>query len=167
MSEQKLTKKQHYVPRMYLKRWQGEYDKKLFVITKKGNSAAPKALTADDELFYQNYCYDIPNPDGTPWTSNEVEKTLGKYENRHNRLLNRILSRCENNVAILDKGTNRIEDFLEFVALMIVRNPNNIIPLNFEGVQFSTYELECLFREMFENRWNRSEEHTSELQSQR
>lgn len=154
MSEQKLTKKQHYVPRMYLKRWQGEDDKKLFVITKNGTSNAPKAVTVDDELFYQDYCYDIPNPDGTFWTSNEVEKTFGEYENRHNRLLNRILNRCEKNTTILDKGTNRIEDFLEFVALMVVRNPNNNIPFNFESIPCSTSELNCLFREMFGNKWN-------------
>ena len=92
MPEQGLTRKQHYVPRMYLKRWQCENDKKLLVITKKGKSNSIKDVTVDDKLFYQNFCYDVPNPDGTLWTSNEVEKTLGEYESRHNKLLERILS---------------------------------------------------------------------------
>ena len=76
MSDQRLTKKQHYVPRMYLKRWLCENDKKLLVITKKAQNNNVQAVSVDNELFYQDYCYDIPNPDGTLWTSNEVEKAL-------------------------------------------------------------------------------------------
>lgn len=154
MSDQRLTKKQHYVPRMYLKRWLCENDKKLLVITKKAQNNNVQAISVDNELFYQDYCYDIPNPDGTLWTSNEVEKSFGKYEKRHNKLLDRILNRCEEGVPILDKGTNRIEDFLEFVALMVVRNPNNNIPFNFDDIQFSTTELNDLFQEMFGNKWS-------------
>lgn len=154
MSDQRHTKKQHYVPRMYLKRWLCENDKKLLVITKKAQNNNVQAVSVDNELFYQDYCYDIPNPDGTLWTSNEVEKAFGKYEKRHNKLLDRILNRCEEGVPILDKGTNRIEDFLEFVALMVVRNPNNNIPFNFDDIQFSTTELNDLFQEMFGNKWS-------------
>ena len=154
MSDQRLTKKQHYVPRMYLKRWLCENDKKLLVITKKAQNNNVQAVSVDNELFYQDYCYDIPNPDGTLWTSNEVEKAFGQYEKRHNKLLDRILNRCEEDVPILDKGTNRIEDFLEFVALMVVRNPNNNIPFNFDDIQFSTTELNDLFQETFGNKWS-------------
>ena len=154
MSDQRLTKKQHYVPRMYLKRWLCENDKKLLVITKKAQNNNVQAVSVDNELFYQDYCYDIPNPDGTLWTSNEVEKAFGKYEKRHNKLLDRILNRCEEDVPIFDKGTNRIEDFLEFVALMVVRNPNHNIPFNFDDIQFSTTELNDLFQETFGNKWS-------------
>lgn len=154
MPDQKLTKKQHYIPRMYLKRWQCENDQKLLVITKKAQKNNIQSVSVDDELFYLNYCYDIPNPDRTLWTSNEVEKTFGEYENRHNRLLDRILDRCESDVPILDKGTNRIENFLEFVALMVVRNPNNNLPFSFDGIPSSTFELNGLFQEMFGNKWD-------------
>ncbi len=153
MSDQRLTKKQHYVPRMYLKRWQCENDKKLLVITKKAQYNIVQAVSVDDKLFYQEYCYDISNPDGSFWTSNEVEKALGNYELKHNRLLERILCCCEKDVPILDKGTNRIEDFLEFVALMVIRNPNSELQFKFDGIPCSTSQLDNLFHTMFGDNW--------------
>lgn len=153
MEEQKNTKKQHYIPRMYLKRWQCKNNKKLLVITKKAQDNNIKSVSVDDKLFYSDYCYDILSPDGSLLTFNEVEKELGTYENRHNRLLDRILNNCEKDVPILDKGTNRINDFLEFLVLMVVRNPNSSIPFSFDGILSSTVELDNLFREMFGNKW--------------
>ena len=86
MSDQRLTKKQHYVPRMYLKRWQRENDKRLLVVTKKTQPNSIQIVSVDDELFYQDYCYDIPNLDESFGTSNEAEKALGKLEFKPNRV---------------------------------------------------------------------------------
>lgn len=149
MSKKNLTKKQHYVPRMYLKRWQCENEEKLLVITKKVQDNGIKTVTVDDNLFYQEYCYDIIDLDGILRTSNEVEKNLGVYENKHNKLLERILRRCEEDVPVFDNGTNRIKDFLGFITLMVVRNPNNSILFSIDSIIFSTSELNDLFQVMF------------------
>lgn len=149
MSEQKLTKKQHYIPKMYLKRWEAKDDHSLLVITKKSKSPIVQKVNSDNALFYQDYCYDITYPDGTIFTSNEVEKTFGEYERRHNKLLDRILNRCEQDISILDKGTNRVEDFLYFIALMVIRNPNNNIPFTIDDLPCSTDQLDNLIHIIF------------------
>lgn len=122
---------QHYVPRMYLKRWVHDSEKNnmLYVISPKLGDFEVHEKSYDDELFYINFCYDVVSEDGELFTKNEVENHLDEYEKRHDRLLNRIIERCDKGQDVLDKGTNRFEDFMEFVGLLTVRNPNNDIPL--------------------------------------
>lgn len=149
MSEQQITKRQHYVPKMYLKRWCLQNEDQLLIISKNHEYQIVQTVATEDELFYQDFCYDVSKPMGNRLTSNEVEHSLGEYEKRHAKLLIRILERCEKHQTVLDKGTNRIKDFLEFVTLMVIRNPNNNIPFSIDAIPYSTLELDVLLAKLF------------------
>ena len=153
INKKQMTKKQHYVPRMYLKRWKTE-DGNLFVITKDTQDKKIKKVTIDDSLFYKPYCYDIILPDGTPWTKNEVEDGLGNFEDRHARLLNRIIQCCDNGTIVLNNKENRTKDFLEFVYLMVLRSPYYNIPFTLDGVETTVSELDMVLQQMFGDKWN-------------
>lgn len=156
-TKQPLTRKQHFVPRMYLKRWQCyDVDERVFVISKRRKYSEPILVSLNDKLFYRDYCYDVTDFDGKPITSNEVEEELSRYENKHNRLLDRMIQNCENGEPVLDKGNSRLEDFLEFITLLVIRNPSNTIPfillLNSGPCSTSTSELDKILREVFKCR---------------
>lgn len=149
MSEQQITKRQHYVPKMYLKRWCSQNEDHLLIISKNFENQSVRTVATDHELFYQYFCYDVSDLMGNRLTSNEVEHSLGEYEKRHDKLLIRILERCVEHQTVLDKGTNRIKDFLEFVTLMVIRNPNNNIPFIIDDIPYSTLELDILLAKLF------------------
>lgn len=154
MNNPQITARQHFVPRMYLKRWVHDDKELLFVISKYFSDTEVHEVTYDDKLFYKIFCYDIFMPNNELYTNNEVERKFAEYENRHDRLLNRMISRMDNKQPVLDKGTNRLENFLEFVSLTVLRNPQNVIPLKFDNISTSTEELSNLFFEMFGDEWN-------------
>lgn len=149
---------QHFVPRMYLKQWvhHSEKNDMLYVISPKLGNSTIFEKSYDDELFYEDYCYDVTSLDGEVLTENEIEKELGKYESRHQRLLSRVLDRCKKREKVIDKGTNRLSDFMEFVGLMAVRNPKNPLPMQtiFDDRVISSVEfanaLNAVFGECFE-----------------
>lgn len=122
---------QHFVPRMYLKRWvhDSANSKMLYVIAPKLGDFDVHEKSYDDELFYEDYCYDVVSNEGELFTKNYVEHKLDSYEKRHDRLIKRIIKRCEQKMPVLDKGVNRLSDFMEFFGLMTVRNPYNNMPL--------------------------------------
>ena len=149
MSNPPERKKQHYVPRMYLKRWENTTGM-LNIISKDDELHIPKMVSSDSELFYTDYTYDIIMPTGDSITNNEVEIELGKYETKHNRLLNRIIANCNADKPVFDKGTTRRIDFIEFVSLLIVRNPYNPIPVQIDGQTVPSSFFDVFFSELLE-----------------
>lgn len=116
---------QHFIPRMYLKRWVFDSKDMLYVVSIKFANLDIYEKSYDNELFYEDYCYDIVNNEGDLLTDNKTENILDEIEKRHDRLLNRMLERCDKHQAVLDKGTNRLDDFLNFISLLVARNPHN------------------------------------------
>lgn len=123
------TVHQHFVPRMYLKRWVHDGKDQLYVISKKLPDDEIHELSYDDNLFCEDYCYDVVSIEGENFTDNQIEHQLDKCEKKHNRLLDRIIDQCNKGERVLDKGTNRLSDFMDFVGLLTVRNPYNNMPL--------------------------------------
>ena len=154
MSKDQMKIKQHFVPRMYLKRWIHDSSGEVYVLYRQNNFSEVESISVDDERFYREYCYDIKLPSGKMYTQNEVEKILDEYEKRHNRLIDRIIERCDKNIKVLDRGTNKVQDLLEFVYLMIIRNPYTNLPLNIGNIETTSTEMTNLFLTLFGDKWS-------------
>ncbi len=120
----KDTKKQHYVPEMYLKNFCFdddrercyEYNPYSKLITKKRIS----------EICAKNYTYEIKNQNGdflVPSTKNVMEKALSKIETTDAVNLNKLISRINKTSNYIFLSAEEREFLLGFLLLMVVRNP--------------------------------------------
>jgi len=109
------TKRQHYVPRFYLKRFADPQDDygRLFVFEKKtGRSWASTPRDAGCE----NYFYQVETTGGADRQA--LEKVLGKVEQQVAPVLMRTLDSGE-----LPAGTSDSTALMNLVAMMILRTP--------------------------------------------
>lgn len=119
-----ITKEQHFVPVMYLKRF--TYDEKqewCFTLNKK-MEIHPQQI---NKICKKHYYYELRNADGSIHRLNFLEKEFfGPLETLAEPLLRQICTLIDT------QGTNNIikdfpsADLIDFLALMINRNPHTI-----------------------------------------
>ena len=119
-----VTKKQHYVPQMYLRNFcidgEGdlcyEYNPYLQAIRK----------TRIEDICAENYLYEIRNKNGVflfPDSINRIEEIFSKIESEDANFLRNILIQIDKADTFIDIGAEEREKIIGFVCLMLLRNP--------------------------------------------
>ncbi len=137
------TKKQHYVPQMYLNNF--AIDERCFVynpFTKKIENNSIR------NICEENYLYEIRNKEGVflfPDSKNQLENALSQIEGQDAELIKSILSKVEKEEDYLILSNNEREGLIGFSLLMLLRNPliRNVLPDVFKistGIEISKKE---------------------------
>lgn len=135
--QENITKKQHYVPQMYLRNFSSD-KKRVYVYDSVKNEIR---LSNIRDICEQNYIYEVRNDKGEfvfPQTINLIEKTFSKVEAEDSAFLGKLLEKIENNTdsrVILSKDEH--DSLLGFSLLMVIRNPivKSVLP---EALQISS-----------------------------
>lgn len=122
------TKKQHYVPQMYLKNF--AIDERCFVYNPFKQKIEKNSIR---NICEENYLYEIRNKDGVflfPDSKNQFENALSQIEGQDAELLNNILSRVDEEDNCLILSNDERESLIGFSLLMLLRNPliRNVLP---------------------------------------
>ncbi len=117
------VKKQHFVPRMYLK---------LFSNSSKGDRCYEYNSYTNcirnvriEEICEENYIYEIRNEKGEfliPEMKNKIEIALSKIEKQDASMLRNIIAKVEDSNDYIILRNEEREELLGFILLMILRN---------------------------------------------
>lgn len=124
IKKQSITKKQHYVPRMYLRNFciEGEKDK-CFEYNPNTKSVR---ITNINNLCEERYLYEIRNEEGdflVPDLKNQIEKALSIVETQDAEFLRFLLEEIEQSNDFIVLNDEQIKSLFSFIFLMILRNP--------------------------------------------
>ena len=144
--EKRITKKQHYIPRFYLRRFTDDagylhiydFDKQRYI------KSVPK------EFGYEKYLYETrlskPNRMGEQFLlTNDIENIFAKYEGEFDSFLKKLDSICTPNQrkgALILHGQEK--DILRrFIANLFFRNPVTMDRMNLNEVPDDFFEPEA------------------------
>lgn len=119
-----ITKKQHYVPRMYLRNFciDGEKDK-CYEYNPYTNDVR---IANINNLCEENYLYEIRDEEGiflVPELKNQIEKAFSIIENEDAGLLRDLLELIEQTRGSIVLSDDQRKKLIGFIILMILRNP--------------------------------------------
>ena len=117
----KLIKKQHYVPRMVLRRF-CDADGKIWEFNLNSQKITKRRI---EELCASNLLYEIRDEDGQffyPDRKNCFEKGLGRIENEYSPFFDDLLKQLQNK-NFVDLSENDIGLINFWIALLLLRNP--------------------------------------------
>lgn len=114
-----ITKKQHYVPQVYIKNWCSQKNELLYLYLKRGiiNTTSPKSICNED------YLYEINGKDGP--NLNYFETQYSKFETEIGKTLKKLISKLDNttNSGLIFNADEK--KFLKKLFItMLIRNPH-------------------------------------------
>jgi hypothetical protein len=124
MEKTSITKKQHYVPRMYLRNFciDGKKDK-CYEYNQHTNDVR---IANINNLCEENYLYEIRDEEGiflVPELKNQIEKAFSIIENEDAELLKDLLELIERSRDSIVLSDEQRKSLIGFIFLMILRNP--------------------------------------------
>ena len=135
-----MTKRQHYVPRFYLRNFT-DADGYLWVYDTQNSCVKrmqPEAICAESYLYETKF----ENPQAGKFVNpNEIECHFRKYEKEYSDLIRRIKSICvpEQNINALFLNAKEKRVLISFVVNLFVRNPQNMQELNLTELSNEVY----------------------------
>lgn len=121
MEKQIITKKQHYIPKFYLKNFCNEKGS-LIVYDPKYRNYSSKTPA---QICYADYLYETAVNDGFFLFANDIEKQFSKNETVYANTISKILLMCkktENANALICSSKDK-DILIRFVANLYLRNP--------------------------------------------
>lgn len=128
MEKQSITKKQHYVPQMYLRNF--SVNDRCYVYNPFTERIENKNIR---DICEENYLYEIRDDKGDflfPETKNEIEKALSEIEGIVAEMFSGLFLKVHGNSDHIQLKEKEREVLLNFVVIMLLRNPifRNVLP---------------------------------------
>ena len=135
------AKKQHYVPRSYLKRFTAD-GKSIYVLDKKARRAYQSSTS---NVATKNFFYDLP-PD-LRWDSQAVEKSLSILEAKYDAAIRDLLDEVRRFNGFTPGRNERNELLAHFVLMQHVRTPSYRESMERAGNQLQEFATEIMTAE--------------------
>ena len=120
MEKLQITKRQHYVPQMYLRNF--SVDEKCYVFNPYIKIIEHKNIR---DICEENYLYEIRDNEGKflfPDSKNEIEKALSIIEGTDSKLLSSIFARIKNSrEEYVTLEAEEREGLFGFIVLMLLK----------------------------------------------
>ena len=117
------TKKQHYVPRMYLRNFNNGKEDYVFEYN---HHTRFIRNTNIEKICEENYLYEVRDEEGKfllPELKNKVEKALAVVDSADASLLNTILNKVQDEKEYIILQDEERLSLLGFIIMMLIRNP--------------------------------------------